>query len=204
MGDIKTLEQLCLISAYIVPGLVALFIRAQFVTGRIDTSEDGLLVFFTVSLIWTGVTAPVLTWLGQAELAWYTLAAAWLLWAIIGPAVVGVILGLDVARGWSRWLLNKMKLRTVHPIGAAWDWKFSHAHSSWIIVTMKDGSKVHGFLGANSFVSSDPKERDLYIEQVWRVDKNNNWTRHEEWSVIIPHGEIRCVELMTDKPGDKR
>ena len=38
----------------------------------------------------------------------------------------------------------------------------------------------------------------LYIEQVWEVDDNNNWTRHGEWGVLIPHGEIRCIEFMPD------
>ena len=69
MGDIKTLEQLSLISAFIVPGLVAAYVRSRLLTGRVDLSKEGMLVFFTISLIWSGLTVPILSWLGSTQLS---------------------------------------------------------------------------------------------------------------------------------------
>lgn len=195
MGDIKTLEQLSLISAFIVPGLVAMFVRCQFLTGRIDTSKDALLGFFTISLIWAGITSPILLWLGDARLSLPWQVLAWLLWAVVGPAGLGVLLGRSASRGWFRRVMQRLGMRTVHVLPTAWDWKFGSLDASWVTVTMKDGARISGFVGARSFASSDPRERDLYMEEVWRVDENNQWTRHGEWGVLIPHGEIRCVEF---------
>jgi len=64
------------------------------------------------------------------------------------------------------------------------------------MVTLRDGTTISGFLGSASFISSDPKERDIYIEQVWRVDDDDKWTPHAKWGVWIPHSEIRYIELM--------
>lgn len=94
--------------------------------------------------------------------------------------------------------MQRFGMRAVHVLPTAWDWKFGALAPSWVTVTMKDGSRVSGFVGPSSFASSDPRERDLYIEQVWVVDAANNWTRHADWGVLIPHGEIRCIEFMPD------
>lgn len=198
MGEIKTLEQLSLVSAFIVPGLVAMFVRCQFLTGRIDTSKDSLLGFFTISLIWAGITSPVLSWLGDIALPLHLRMLAWLGWAVVGPAALGVFLGVSASRSWFRRAMQWCGLRTVDGMPTAWDWKFGRSGTWWLVVTMKDGSKVAGFCGEASFVSSDPRERDIYMEQVWRVDENDRWTRHGEWGVLIPHGEIRCIEFRLD------
>lgn len=198
MGEIKTLEQLSLISAYIVPGLVAMFVRSQFLTGRIDTTKDAFISFFTLSLIWAGITSPILIWLGEMKVPLALQVLAWLLWAVVGPAALGIVLGLSASKGWFRRMMGLLGMRAVHVLPTAWDWKFGTLNASWVTVTMKDGSRISGFVGANSFASSDPKERDFYIEQVWKVDVDNQWTRHGEWGVLIPHGEIRCIELMPD------
>lgn len=204
MGDIKTLEQLSLISAFLVPGLVAAYIRSRFLTGRVDLSKEGMLVFFTISLIWSGLTVPILSWIGNTQLSLGLRSLVWLLWAIVGPAILGLMLGVDARHGWFRWLLGKVRIPTVHPIPSAWDWKFGGVGRSWVIVTLKNDHKIYGLLGEKSFFSSDPKERDVYIEQVWTVDKKNRWTRNEQWSVLIPHGEIRVVEFMPDIEGGSK
>jgi hypothetical protein len=114
------------------------------------------------------------------------------------------MLGLDARQGWFRWVLRKLKIFPVHPIPSAWDWKFGSLSPSWVIVTLKNDHKIYGFLGNKSFISSDPKERDVYIEQVWTVDRKNRWTRNEQWSVLIPHGEIRVVEFMPEIEGGSK
>lgn len=204
MGDIKTLEQLSLISAFIVPGLVAAYVRSRLLTGRVDLSKEGMLVFFTISLIWSGLTVPILSWLANTQLSLGEKSLVWLLWAVVGPAIFGFMLGLDARQGWFRWVLGKLKIFPVHPIPSAWDWKFGSLSPSWVIVTLKNDHKIYGFLGNKSFISSDPKERDVYIEQVWTVDRKNRWTRNEQWSVLIPHGEIRVVEFMPDIEGGSK
>jgi len=69
MGDIKSLEQLSLVAAFVVPGIVALFVRAQFLTGRAEVTKDAVLTFFTISTVYYGLLAPFLPWLTAQGLA---------------------------------------------------------------------------------------------------------------------------------------
>jgi hypothetical protein len=52
MTEVKSIEQLSLILGYIVPGLIILYVRAQFLTGRIGPHKDALLSYFTLSVIY--------------------------------------------------------------------------------------------------------------------------------------------------------
>ncbi|WP_376100963.1 DUF6338 family protein (plasmid) [Roseomonas sp. CCTCC AB2023176] len=199
MGDVKSLEQLALVAAFLSPGLIALFVRAQFLTGRMDTTKDAILGFFTLSTIYYGLLAPFLPWLATRGLAPTSGALPLFLWTVVGPALFGSVLGVNASRGWTWNMLVRLGLQTVHVIPTAWDRTFGQFPAAWVTVTMKDGSKVSGFMGARSFASSDPKERDLYIEKVYRVDEEGAWHGVGDRSILVPAGDIRCVEIMPDR-----
>jgi hypothetical protein len=194
MGEIKSLEQLTLVTAFIVPGLVALFIRAQFLTGRID-SKDSLLTLFAISLVWYGISAPFVSALNVGAIAKYQQVGSWFGWIIVGPAFFGLLLGLTASKGWSRRILIKLGIRVVDVMPTAWDKTFGRLDACWVIVTLKDGSKIAGFCGAGSFASSDPKERDIYIERMYGLDEQDAWQEIAKRGVLVPSGEIRCIEF---------
>jgi hypothetical protein len=62
-------------------------------------------------------------------------------------------------------------------------------------VKLKDGTKWAGHLGQGSFSSTDPSERDLYIEDVYLTGKDDKkWTKRGS-GVWIAHGEIQTIEF---------
>jgi hypothetical protein len=63
-----------------------------------------------------------------------------------------------------------------------------------VLVVLKDGTKFGGRFGAQSFASSDGKERDVYIEQVYEIDKYDLWTPSDQ-GVLILASEIRTIEF---------
>jgi Family of unknown function (DUF6338) len=195
LTEVKSLDQLTLVAAFIIPGLIATFIRAQFLTGRIGSGKDSLLIFFTVSVVWYGLSAPFITWLGQTGIAPYARPWQWLVLTVVGPAAFGALLGLNASCGWSQLLLAKCGMHVVHGMPTAWDWKFGKAEACWILLTMKDGSKVAGFCGRDSFISSDSTERDVYIGRVYSLDENDAWIAQGEKGILVLHGEIRCIEF---------
>ena len=67
--------------------------------------------------------------------------------------------------------------------------------SQWVLVTLKDGTRFAGFCGPESFMSSDPTERDIYIERIYDVDDQNNWSSRREKGVLITAGEIQTIEF---------
>ncbi len=49
-------------------------------------------------------------------------------------------------------------------------------------------------------MSSDPAERDIYIQWIYDIDDNNNWSRRGENGLLIAAGEIRTVEFWPYNP----
>jgi len=86
-------------------------------------------------------------------------------------------------------------LNAVHEVPSAWDWKFGKGENLWILVKLKDDTEFAGFCGENSFISSDPSERDIFIERVYELDDNNVWHEQAGKGVLIAQGEIRTIEI---------
>jgi hypothetical protein len=62
------------------------------------------------------------------------------------------------------------------------------------MAVLKDGTKWIGYLGPNSFTSTDAEERDIYIEHVYNLGDDDVWTPRGS-SVLIAHGEIQSLEF---------
>lgn len=65
----------------------------------------------------------------------------------------------------------------------------------WVLVTLKNGTRFAGFCGTDSFMSSEPAERDLYIQWVYDLDDEDNWQPRGETGLLIAGGEISTIEF---------
>lgn len=197
MTDVKSLDQLSLILGYIVPGIIILYVRAQFLTGRIGPHKEALLSYFTLSVIYlTVMNAGVLLVTGRPD-PLPDQTRYWLPIFLAGAVIFGVLVGLNASLGSMRRLLGYFGLNLPHALDSAWDWRFSRFPASLMTITLKDGSRVSGWCGLDSFIGSDPKDRDLYIEQVYDVDEQGNWTmRTPGKGIYIAGGEVRTIEII--------
>ena len=117
------------------------------------------------------------------------------------PALLGTLLGLNVRKGWTKRFLNKAKINTIHSVNTAWDWRFGDCKECWVLAVLKDGTKWAGYLGIQSFMSSDPAERDIFIERVYEIDNETDvWTPRTS-SVWIAHAEIQSLEFWPTQQG---
>ena len=89
-------------------------------------------------------------------------------------------------------LLFKLKIKTIHSTPTAWDYFFSKQESSYVIVTLVDGTKLYGYYSLNSFTSSDPDERDMYIEKLYDEEWN---TDNEDAGAYIAKEQIKYIEF---------
>lgn len=197
MSEILTPEKMGLFLMFSVPGIIILYFRAQFITGRLPPVAEGAVSYLTLSLIYQAAAYPIISTylfvMGPMNMCRW---AGWLAFIFVIPAAIGSILGINLRRGWLKALLNKAGVSTIHPVNCAWDWHFGQFVECWVIVVLKDGTKWYGFLGRNSFMSSDPAERDLFIESVYMAENEG-----EPWiprgnSVWIAHGEIQSLEFL--------
>lgn len=196
MGNLLTPDALSLFLLFSVPGVIALYFRAQFLTGKLPTISDGALSYVTLSLAYHAVTFRLFRPLystGQSE-SWQGLV--WFLVIFVIPAITGILLGLNVRKGWTKRLVNRVGINTIHPVDSAWDWKFGNCSECWVIVTLKNDTMWYGYLGSKSFMSSSLAERDILIEGVYDFHGNGRqWTARNS-SVWIAHGEIQSIEFL--------
>ncbi|TCU61270.1 hypothetical protein EDF58_101584 [Novosphingobium sp. PhB57] len=198
-------EKLRLFWFFAMPGVIILYVRAQFLTGRMPSAAEGLIAYLVVSIVYHALLFPVASPLYGVAVTSFGGGVGWFAYILAGPAAAGVISGLAAQRGWIRNILNSLKfnklpLRTVHSIPSAWDWKFSQCTDCFVMVVLKDATKWAGYLGEQSFISSAPAERDIFLEKVYEIDPENNWIPRTS-GVWIGHGEIQSIEFWPNAQG---
>jgi hypothetical protein len=202
MPDFHESENLYLILVFIVPGVVAPFVRSRLTTGRSPSFKENLLSFLVLSLVYYSLIVVFIEQALSVREPWLARAAVWILLILVGPAAFGLVLGIAAQKDWGNWFANKFGLSFVHVIPAAWDWRFSKAPRGgmFVMVTLEDGEMVAGFFGTNSFASSDTAERDLYIEEEYTVNEQGRWeSRPEKVGILIPVKGIRYIEFWQPK-----
>ncbi len=199
------------------------------VPGFVWRTVEGQLVYLDKRLGWerfalgllsrsTFTCLPLAPWLWQAyqaklyEGAPLTAAGIALAVILILPALLGFLSGIARRCGLGRKLVGYLHFRAFeqHNIPSAWDHLFSGITPRWVIVTLKSGGRIHGFFGPDSFASSDPDERDLFISHVVQATVFCFGTRslghgrdaHATWHGR-PAREGWCLMTKTKYPGRK-
>ncbi|MCY3773294.1 MAG: DUF6338 family protein [Gemmatimonadetes bacterium] len=182
----------------VTPGFIIVFIRSQLVSGRILPYPAGFLLYLTVSTIYWAVLFLVAGVLIVNRLWWEgtTLGTLkWLVFLVFIPVIVGAVTGVVSNRTLLYKTLKKIRLDPIHPTPSAWDWTFSDLNEQYILVKLNNGSMFGGFLGVDSFISSDPDERDMYIEEIFEIDEENNWVTNGH-GVYFTGRDISSVEFL--------
>lgn len=152
----------------VTPGYIILFMISRFTTGRPAFSVSiGVSSVYYV-LMWAsfqwGSVSDIAQRIRIMEIDWNTAVVI-----ILIPTVIGVIIGLGIQKEWIYWFLRKIRLSPVHGIPSAWDWKFMESKRKWITVHLKEGKDVIcAEYNKDCFVSTDPNERDMYLDNVQR------------------------------------
>lgn len=123
----------------------------------------------------------------------------WILLLVItlaGAALLAVFIGVVKQKEIIERLFEKININKIHPVPTAWDYYFSKQEASWIIVTLKNGKTIYGEFSDNSFASSDPEERDLYIEKTYSINEDMTWAEDEKSKgILISKDEIETIEF---------
>lgn len=196
MEDLLKPETIALFLIFAVPGIIILYIRAQFLTGRLPPIAEGSIAYLILSLVYHGIIYPFARSFYAStdySIGWWI---GWFVILFVAPIILGLLLGLNIRKGWLKKLVNRLGFSTIHPIHSAWDWHFSKCEECWVIVVLKDGIKWYGRMGVNSFMSSDSSERDIFIEEIYEMITDGSPWKPRNSSVWIAQGEIQSIEFI--------
>jgi hypothetical protein len=207
MPDFKGIENFQLILFFIVPGIVIVYVRSRFITGRMPSIIENMLSFLVLSLIYYSITILFLQQALSIKAPEAFRAAIWICLILDGPAAFGMFLGVSAQREVFSWIFNRLNVTVIHVIPTAWDWKFSKVPrgGQFVLVTLSNDEKVAGFFGENSFASSDSSERDLYIEEEYTVSDTGVWeSRPDKVGILVSSKEIKYVEFWEPRAEEQK
>jgi hypothetical protein len=189
MTEFLTDQNVIAFTKFFVPGILILFIRSRFINSSLPPISEAAVAYVLISIVYNAATLPVTsqwsffsTWPGQA------------LSSFIIPFMIGLLAGLDIRYDWSFSFFKSIGIDVNHPIPSAWDWKMSKIEPCYVMITLDDDTKWAGKFDVKSTASTDRHERDIYIEQVYDLDENNNWIARKS-GVWINRQHIKSIEF---------
>jgi hypothetical protein len=200
MPDLKSLESVYLVLGFVVPGMIITLVRAQFFTGRVRTLSESVVNYIALSVLYYGLTAPIVEYVLSFREPGRAKIFAWLVLIILMPAVIGFVLGVLGQNDVFRRILHWFGINPVHATPSAWDYAFARLRGDhFVMVTLTDGATIAGVYGSHSFASSDPTERDLFLQEIYDVDGDSWKKRSEQQAILIPSKEIKHVQIWNPK-----
>jgi hypothetical protein len=195
MPDFPTAKEITSLAMMLAPGLLILGIRARFKEGAIPELKDRLIAYAVASTAYYAVAGPLFYVPAGLELP------AWL-WAFLHyflvPSAIAIALVVFDQKEWFYRIADFFGFQLAHHIPAAWDYAFSKLRrGTFIWVKLHTGTEYAGKMGRYSFASSSSTERDLYLEEVWRInDEDEPWTLMEPVRGVLLCGkDIQRVEI---------
>lgn len=75
------------------------------------------------------------------------------------------------------WLVNVLPVTGFSSSPTAWDWAAPTKGNNWVRVLTAQGRWIGGWFSDQSFFSTYPEPRDLYLPEQWILDKNGDFLR---------------------------
>lgn len=84
-----------------------------------------------------------------------------------------------------------------HPIPNSWDQAFANRIGCWMIIHLKDGTKIRGEFSGNAHASSSSKERGIYLDTTYEYDYIKGWIQPDKkCSVLVMSSSIDYIEFV--------
>jgi len=117
---------------------------------------------------------------------------------IIGPALLGGLMGVLEVNEVTGWMRRKFRLPPV-VLNQAWDVAMSRASAEKGLilaeVALKNGETILGRYGPDSAASRSGGYRDLYLQEIW-VGTNGALAPGNAGSILIRGSDIRSVRFI--------
>lgn len=186
-------------AAFLVPGFIWSAVLSMLVSRKSTEPQMRAVEFLTFSCInyglWSWLIYPLFynEWWGEHP---YVSGAALFVIAFASPIGLGLVSGWMAQRNTVATVLERFGFNTVLAIPTAWDYHFSRGRPHWVIVTLRDGSRLYGLFGLESFAGDGPESQDLYLETAFTLTDTEEWAPVEDSDgVWISAEQIAVLEF---------
>lgn len=175
---VSSLDAVLVAIAFFMPGFVWDWVLQMFLRRREASADRVWIRYLTLSALnyglWSWLVYLLLVQVDMLARPWVA-ALTWFFVLFGSPVILGAMTGLLSQRATIRRFLARYGIHTIHPVPTAWDYVFGRSQGSWVLVTLADGSTVAGVFSDRSFASSDPSQRDLFLERLYEIEDDGPW-----------------------------
>jgi Family of unknown function (DUF6338) len=173
-----------------VPGFIYHAVLSKFVPLHQQSVKELLFLgFFTSTAFNYALCSPIIYLLVNKQLypdSPRLQALFWLIIIFISPIALAIISAFFKQHDGLRWLYRLLHLRAINPVPTGWDWIFSRTEPCFVLVTLGNGTQIAGYFGPVSMASSDPDRRDLFLERVYTIPRN----QQVPWKLVDRTGGV--------------
>lgn len=182
--------------AFIVPGFLSMRVYGLLLPGDEPSLKENVLEAFAFGILnfvvmyWAISLLLDQEFTPRSRLVNYLLVVlTFLIAPMTWPVIVKIIL-----RKLAEWNVVLYGYRN------AWDDFFLRREPCWIIVHLKDGRRLGGWYGDNSYAGLYPNSGHLSLEQLWRLDEQNKFVEPVPQSrgIILRPDDYHFVELFRE------
>ena len=209
MLDVLSPSNFDFFARFFLSGFIIFSVRSRYVLGEKPKATEVIFESIILSLLNQLVfliLAPSVTYLSgffpvalvQTTSALSGGRTAFFAEILVLPALLGVLFGAVLRRGWNSAILRRLAMPVVHPTRRAYDFAFGdNRQESFVIVTYADGTTVYGFFGPNSLAASDGERSDLYLERLYDVREDGTWVATvPAKSALLVLRDLRTIEFI--------
>ena len=138
----------------------------------------------------------------KSALYWFVLVLLVVITGVLTGVILGIIRAKDSIFNFvNKKLSKRLKITLTHPIPSAWDYVFkTHTNGSWVTVRMDNDKFIRGRFYTKSFASSDESYRDIYLEEVYTKNEDEQWIKRERTQgVWLSPDSIKHIEFYTNE-----
>lgn len=136
---------------------------------------------------------PLVTLVGSPGFA---ASHPWLLWisAIVVLLVFPVFWPVSLR---ALFKCRRVAARIQIPYPTAWDYFFDLREPAFVLIHLRNGGLIGGYMGADSYASSFPYEGDLYLEAAYEVNQKGEFGAPipDTKGVLLRQDEYSYLEL---------
>ena len=98
-----------------------------------------------------------------------------------------------------RWIVDSLQRLNVLliPSKNAWDDVFLRRETYFVVVHLKDGGRIGGYYGENSYAGVFPNSGHIYLEELWQLNANGGFRSRvpDSKGIILRPDDYAFVEL---------
>lgn len=181
-------DKIIIIMNYILPGFISLKIWTLLNASKKTKISESIIEAICYSAINVLFFSSVLPLVNSLH---YILKSICIFFILFIAPIIWPILLHKLLR------VKKIQEKIINPIPSSWDYFFAKRETCFLLIHLKNNAMIGGLYHDDSYASSYPEVRDLYLKEVWSINKKGKFLKkvNNSRGLLINYDIIEYIEI---------